>query len=162
MASPAAYGNLQLVRPVKPTMATRKAEANAERNAETRLKRKVEQAHAVLNRLESRSKEWAFQIKELQKRKQAVDLRAERIEDRILQEMGDAGLEKLAGLRITFTARPSGNPALVVDNEMLIPSEYVRETLVSAPDKVAIKAALARHWDVPGVHLEQKISLVRK
>jgi hypothetical protein len=43
-----------------------------------------------------------------------------------------------------------------------IPSEYVREKLSAAPDKVAIKAALARGLDIPGVRLTQKVSLVRK
>ncbi len=162
MSAAAHYSNLSLVRPTKPTKAARKAEANAEREAEIRIKRKVEQAHGVLCRLEARSKRLALQMKELQQRKQAADSRAERIEDRILREMGEAGLQKLAGLRITFTARPSGNPALFIDDESLIPGEYIKETLVSAVDKLAIKAALARHEEIEGVRLTQKVSLVRK
>lgn len=162
MAAAAHYSNLSLVRPPKPTAAARKAEAHAERNAESRVKRKVEQAHAVLNALEARSKDLARQIKALQKRKQATDARLERIEDRILVEMGDAGLDKVAGLRVTFIARPSGNPSLIVDDEKAIPDEYIRETFSTAVDKLAIKAALDKGVTVPGVSLTQKVSLIRK
>lgn len=162
MKAAAHYSNLNLVRPRKPTAVSRKAEANEQRDAETRLKRKVEQAHAVLTALEARSKRLALQMKELQQRKQAADRRAELIEDRILREMREAGLEKLAGLRTIFSVRPAGVPALVVDDGKLIPSEYIKETLVSSPDNPAIKAALARGEDVAGVRLVQSVSLIRK
>jgi len=162
MAAAAHYSNLSLIRPRKPTAIGRKTEANEQREAETRLKRKIDQAHRVLCKLEARAQRLALQMKELQKRKGATDSRAARIEDRILREMGDAGLEKSAGLRITFSARPSGNPALVVDDDKLIPAEYIKETLVSAVDKLAIKAALARGEDIAGVRLTQSVSLVRK
>lgn len=162
MSAAAHYSNLSLVQPRKPTAAGRKAEAQTERHAESRVKRKVEQTHRVLNTLEGRSKDLARQIKALQKRKQAADARAERIENRALQEMSTAGLAQVAGLRISLIARPSGNPALIVDDEKLIPEQYFREALVTSVDKLAIKAALDRHEDVAGVHLVQSVGLVRK
>lgn len=158
-ASPAAYTNLQFIRPPKPTRASRKAEANTERDAETRVKRKVEQAHRVLCQLEARSSRLTLQIKELQRRKTVADTRASAIEDRILQEMGDA--EKVTGLRVTFSKRPAPL-ALAVLDEKVIPPEYFRETLVSSVDKIAIKAALANGADIAGVALTQKVSLIRK
>ena len=161
MSAAAHYANLSLVRPRKPTAIGRKTEANEQREAESRLKRKIDQAHAVLSKLEARSRRFALQMKELQQRKAAADNRAARIEDRILREMGDAGLEKSAGLRITFSLRPAPL-ALDVLDEKSIPREYFREKLTSSVDKLAIKAALERGEDIAGVRLTQKVSLIRK
>lgn len=160
-APAAAYANLQLVRPPKPTRASRKAEANTERDAETRLKRKIEQAHRVLCQLEARSSRLTLAIKELQRRKAVADARASAIEDRILQEMGAA--EKVTGLRVTFSQRPSPL-ALAVLDETLIPAAYFHpdKLVPGAPDKIAIKAALERGEQIDGVKLTQKVSLIRK
>ncbi len=160
--TPAAYANLRLVPPAaKPTAAQLKRDAHAQRTAETSVKQKVEQAHSVLCRLEARSACLALRIKELQRRKGAAERRDERIEDGVLAIMSADDLERLDGLRVAFTMR-AATPALIVDDEALIPPEYLRETLVSAPDKHAIKAALSRGAAIAGVHLAQKVSLLRK
>ena len=159
-----AYSNLSLVRPTpKRTAATVKASANAERNAEDRLRRKIEQANRVLDRLAAREKLLAGRIKTLQGRRAVNYRRTERIEDRILTEMIEAGLKSCSGLRCSMTARPAP-AALVVDDESLIPSEYKPEKTVVSVDKMAIKAALARDGElvIEGCHLEQKVSLIRK
>lgn len=161
MPAPAAYANLQLVRPARPSVASLKANANLQRDAETRVKRKVEQAHAILCNLEARSSRLSAQIKELQQRKAAAERRASRIEDRILTRMHEDGLEKLTGLRVTFTMRPA-QTSVVVDDVKLIPVCYLREKATREPDKVALKQAIERNEDVPGVHLAQTVSLVRK
>jgi hypothetical protein len=77
--------------------------------------------------------------------------------------MAAARLDKAAGLRVTFSTR--ANPlSLVIDDEAAVPAKWLRETQLSAPDKLAIKAALAADPDleIAGVHLEQGVSLVRK
>lgn len=155
-----AYANVvnERLRPVK---APTPISINAEREKELRTKRKIDQAAGVLDRIDARTKQLQAQIKLLQRRKNALDARCERIEDRILTEMMDSGLKQATGLQRTFTQRPAPE-SLVVDDETLIPAEYLRESVLSAPDKVAIKQALAQGAEIGGVHLQQKISLVRK
>ena len=157
-----AYANLALVRPTaKRSAAGVKAAAHSERDREARLKTKIEQADRVLDRLAAREKALAERIRELQGRRAINYRRTERIEDRILTEMTEAGLTKCTGLRCSMSARPAP-AALVVDNESLIPSEFVSERLVTSVDKVAVKLALGRGIEIAGVHLTQKISLIRK
>lgn len=163
MALPAAsYANLSIVRPHKRSVSSIKQDASAERKAETRIKAKVEQAHRILSKLEERSKRLAAAIKVLQASKRLVDERAEHIEDQTLDQMTLAGLDKVAGVRVTLIARPSGNPCLIVDDEKAIPNEYIRESFSTSVDKIAIKAALDKGVIVPGVSLMQKVSLIRK
>lgn len=50
----------------------------------------------------------------------------------------------------------------MIDDETKIPAEYMRETTVTEPDKLAIKAALTAGEEIAGVRLEQGVSLIRK
>jgi hypothetical protein len=160
------YANLAVVQPMLKTAVARRAAAVSEASAEARLKRKVEQANTVLNELEKREAAFGAQIKELQRRKNALAGRIEKIEDRALTLMQDAGLATVAGIRCSFRAQPAA-PSLVVDDQSLIPAEYLRQpkTPPPEPDKLAIKAALAKNDELDpaawGVRLSSKISLIR-
>jgi hypothetical protein len=179
MASPAAYSNLAFVpapRPIRQSVTELKLAAQAEHDRELRFKRKVDQTNSILDRHEARIAQYSLEIAALQKRKAFLQARSERIEDRALTEMENLGAKKLAGIRHELEARPSGNQAVVIDNESLIPPKYMRQppTPPKAPDKVAIKTVLSRSYapdateqeiaegqSIQGVHLAQKVSLVR-
>ena len=161
MASPLAYSNLALVRPRLKSVHEQREAAAAERQAERHLKEKIDQTHRVLTKLEARAAAYGSLIKEMQRRKNALEARAERIEDRCLEQMHEARLNEVNGIRCRFTCRPAP-PAVEVIDESAIPAEYLREKVLSSPDKIAIKAALARGEDVAGVQLTQKIYLIRK
>lgn len=181
MAIPAsAYANLHLVpppaaKPAKPTPSARQQAAARERDAELRIKEKIDQANGILDRLEDRGIQLGIAIKALQQRKALVAKRIERIEDRALEEMSKANLDKAYGIRHTFTAKPNA-ASLLVDHDDLIPAEFLRTIpATDAPDKVAMKAFLQRRQDeddaafeqrtaalAAAVHLEQSVSLLRK
>ena len=55
----------------------------------------------------------------------------------------------------------SNPPRLIVTDELLIPNDHLREKIVSDPDKVQIKAAVARGQEIAGVRLGQSITLRR-
>ena len=181
MALPAGkYANLHLVPAppaapaAKPTATARQAAAARARDAELRLKEKIDQADAILERLEARGVAYGILIRGLQQRKARTLARLERIEDRILREMTKANLEKACGIRATFSARANA-ASLLVDHDDLIPAEFLRTIPASdAPDKVAMKAFLqkrAAETDADyeertaalaaAVHLEQSVSLIR-
>lgn len=168
MALPAAaYSNLALFPAAPKGGAARKAAASGRNDQEAQLKRNVERANSVLDRLEARQSEFAAQLKRLQKRKNATAARIEKIEDTILNYMDDEGLQLLTGIRCTMRAQPAA-ASLEVFDEKLIPKEYFRQPPAppSAPDKVAIKAALAANEELApsdwGCKLVSKISLVRR
>src|SRR4051812_49680595 len=122
MASPAAYSNLAFIpapRPIRQSVTELKQAAQAERESELRFKRKVDQTNSILDRHEARIAQYSLQIAALQKRKSFLQARAARIEDRALTEIENLGAKKLAGIRHELEARPSGNPAVVVDDESL-------------------------------------------
>jgi len=168
MINNAAYSNLALLMPVSPKgAAVRKAAARKQTDAETRFKVKVDQCNRVLDALEAQDQRLAQHIKEYQQRRSAIASRIDRIHDAALEYMADAGVEKLTGIRTSLQSRLAP-PSLEIVDQVLIPREYLRQpkTPPPAPDKVAIKSALASREDVQpadwGCKLLSKITLLRK
>jgi hypothetical protein len=137
MTTPSHYSNLALVRARKPNASALKAEADATRQTEAKIKRAIDRTAHLL------------------------DQRVERIEEQTLTLMGEAGLEKLTGNKVTFSMRANA-PSLVVEDQSQIPSEYIRTKSTTEPNKVAIKVALDRGVEIGGVRLVQSISLIRR
>jgi hypothetical protein len=164
----ALYANLTLVRPPETKgAAERKAAAATEAQAQARLKNVVERTNGVLDRLELRQSSLAAEIKRLTKQKNATAARIERIEDKALTLMHEAGLTQVAGIRCNFRAQQAA-AALEVTDETKIPAEYLRQpkTPPPEPDKVAIKKALAEDDEIDpaawGCRLTSRTSLIRK
>jgi hypothetical protein len=164
LSNPALYAVVSPARkaPAATTTRTRSiAAVRDERTAELKAKRAIDRSNALLDRLETRQANLRKQVAQLQKRISCAGARAQRIEDKILEKMLKAGLEKADGFHVTFATR-NAPASLIVDSEADIPAEYFREKLVSSVDKNAIKTAMAKGDEVPGCHLETKLSLVRK
>jgi Gp157 protein len=168
MALPAAaYSNLALFPASPKGGAARKLAAVQANDAELTLKRNVERANTLLDRLEAREAAFAAEIKAIQKRKTANAARIAKIEDSILGYMDEAGVQTLAGVRCSMRLQPAAASLVVVD-QSLIPAEYLRTPKVppAEPDKVLIKKALAANEDLDpaawGCKLVSTISLIRK
>jgi Siphovirus Gp157 len=136
---------------------------------ELKTKKVIDRANAVLDRLEQRVAHYDGQIlllceqylKPLEQRRACAQQRIDRLEDQILAKLSEANLERVDGFCRELQA-VSCPKAVQVDNLSLIPNEYIRHK--PEADKIAIKRALERDRDlvIPGVHLTQKLRLVRK
>jgi hypothetical protein len=134
---------------------------DAERHREAGIKTAIDRVAGALTRCEARAAATDLEIKRLQARKKMALARAAAIEERTLELMAAAGLEKLLGNRATLTKR--ANPiSLIVDDQNLIPPAFLRTKTTSEVDKVAIKVALDGGEEIAGCHLVQTISLIRK
>jgi Gp157 protein len=155
------------------TRAARKAAADPERERELRLKRKIDQANAVLDRLEAREAAYAAdsermtaELERIAKRQAFAQARREKLEERILRAMSAADISHAAGIQHEFSARPAGVKKLIVDSLSKIPANWMRtpKPAKAQPDKLAMKAALEADPDlvIAGVRLVQTVTLVRK
>lgn len=113
---------------------------------ELKLKKAVDRAVAVLERLEARAARYQREIAAIdaqmeaaKARKRAALARAERIEEQILARLDAAHVTRAVGFETEIHAQPCP-PSLVVDPDAEIPREYLR----SEPDKNLIKRVLAR------------------
>jgi Siphovirus Gp157 len=156
MATP----NFSLFKVPRGNAGSLRASANAGRERESGVKRAIDRADQVLSSLEARAAGFDRAIKALQARKKHALARASAIEERVLELMSEAGLDKLVGNRAILSKRANAL-SLVVDDLNLIPAAYLRTKSISEADKVAIKVALDRGEEIGGVHLTQSISLIR-
>ena len=147
--------------------AARKAAVPRAVDAEKRLKTKVDQCNRVLDALDSMDERLAMQIRDCQRRRSAIAAHIERIEDTALAYMAASGLDRLTGNRTSLEVRLAPASLEILD-PTLVPSEYLRQpkTPPPAPDKIAIKQALAVREDVHpadwGCKLQSKVLLTRK
>jgi Siphovirus Gp157 len=144
-------------------------EIRANQLQEVKTKKAIDRANAVLDRLEERVADYDAQIrllcdeylKPLEQRRAFAQQRIDRLEDQILAKLSEANLEHVDGFFHEFQM-VSCPKAVQIDNLALIPNEYIRHK--PEADKIAIKRALERDRElvIPGVHLTQKLRLVRK
>lgn len=79
----------------------------------------------------------------------------ERLKSSLLWSMEKSGDTKVESSELTIYLK-NNPPCVVVNNEDLIPHEYMREIVKYDPDKDRIKNALKLGVDIPGAHLETK------
>jgi hypothetical protein len=93
-------------------------------------------------------------------RRKALENRAQRMRDYLLNCMQLAGVQKIESPYFRLAQRENP-PAVVIDEPGLIPNEYMRqpEPPPPAPDKAAIKADIQRGKEVPGAHLQRGVRL---
>lgn len=98
--------------------------------------------------------------KRISDRRKTLEKRAERMRDYLRDNMQKAGITEIKAIDGSFTAKlGKGRPAVVVDDEALIPddSEFVRWKRET--NKTAIADALKAGREVPGAHLETRPAL---
>ncbi len=100
------------------------------------------------------------EITRLQDRKRAIVNRQESMKEYLRENMDAAGIKKITHPLFSISCSP-GREIAVIDDEKMIPDDFMRVKTECAPDKAAIVAALKEGKDVPGVHLERAKSSIR-
>lgn len=90
----------------------------------------------------------------------AISRRAASLREYLSRCLEAAGIQKLESTDVRISWRKSS--AVQITGEDLIPFEFMRAKPAPppAPDKAAIKAAIADGVDVPGAHIEHRKTLV--
>lgn len=94
------------------------------------------------------------EIKRLKAIKKRVDRQQERVEDYLTQACEMTGTESIQGIYANISFRKSEQT--VIDDESVLPEEYVIEKVTYSPDKEKIKAAIKAGQEVQGAHIEIK------
>jgi hypothetical protein len=126
---------------------------------------KVDRVASVLAMFEHLAQAAGAEAKRLEKRAEYFSRQAARLTDYVLAVLEASQLKKLEGETSTLARRLSP-PAVLIDDENLIPREFMRHAPQpppppAVPDKVRIAGALKAKRDVPGARLVQRARLVR-
>lgn len=111
----------------------------------------------MLTMLEATASTHDIEIKRLQQRKRAVENRIDSIKKYLRDQMLYAGMEKIKGATHSVSIRHT--TATEVFDVAALPAHYVRTTILTEPDKRAIKDVLQSGVEVPGARLVENISL---
>ena len=93
------------------------------------------------------------EIKRLQARKKAIQNKSDSLREYLRQNMQAAGISKIECPLFNISLSKPTKVA-VIDNDELIPDEYVTVKTVVSPDKRKILSALKDGVDIPGARLE--------
>ncbi len=96
------------------------------------------------------------EIERLQAMKKSRLASQQWLEDYLLRNMQTCEIKEISCPLFTIKLKDNP-PSVVVDDESLIPHEYMRVPVPKpSPDKTAIKKAIQEGADIPGCHVEQK------
>lgn len=108
----------------------------------------------ALDRLDRAVTYYKEQIQELQKLQKVITATRERLEGNLMTSMESFNLDALEG-RLSSVKIRSNPPKVDLLDELAIPSEFKKITIVEDIDKKAISEALKSGQDVPGARLIQ-------
>ncbi|KHT34426.1 siphovirus Gp157 family protein [Pectobacterium carotovorum] len=108
---------------------------------EMTLADKLDSVLVHVRNLEGQEETCDKEIKRLSDRKKSFRNQAKHLKQYILNCLLAANLDKIKTTKNTFTAR-KGVVNVVIDNESLVPDEFVNLQTIITPDKKAIKEAI--------------------
>lgn len=98
------------------------------------------------------------EIKRLQTRKKSIDARVKRIKDLMMQAVVCMGKKKIADATLTVSIRKNA-PSVVIDEDVVLPEEFLLPPKPREPDKKKLKEELANGVVIDGVSLERSESI---
>lgn len=124
-------------------------------SVEAEMEVKAEAYAAIIGNLEHLAEGIREQEKRQAERRKALENKADRLRQRLLDAMVNGGIPKFDTPRFRISVR--SNPEnVVIDDEDAIPNDYKREVPARyEPDKALMKAALKDGYVIPGAHIER-------
>lgn len=123
------------------------------------LETKAQSVAYVVRSLEADAAAVSQWAKDANTRAKALESRAESLREFLANTLQACGIQKVEGPGIKLSFRKV--PVVVVDEQGLIPADYMRTPAPPepTPDKVAIREAINGGKVVPGAHIETRMSL---
>jgi len=121
---------------------------------------KAEALMHVVRNMEAETGPIEKEIARLQDRKKAINNRQDSLRDYLRDNMERTGVKKISCPLFTITCA-AGREVSIINNEDLIPDDYMAVTTSIKPDKAALARALKSGIEVPGASLERTKSSIR-
>ena len=125
--------------------------------AEGQLKEKLEATALYVKELKAMAESIKVEMVALKERADAKIKRAESLSRYMGSIMQSHEMKEFGSSKVRLSFRKSD--AVIIDNEFMIPKNYLKETTTVTPDKVAIKKSLKFGEAIPGAHLEERENL---
>ena len=128
------------------------------------LEDKVTNTAKVIQNKRAEAKAIREAMADMAKRADSIEKQADHLDNYLLANMQLAGIAKVKSPWFVVSLKTSQRT--IIDNESLIPADYLREipavAASTAPDKSLIKSAMQDGFVVPGAHIEQHVTVAIK
>lgn len=114
----------------------------------------------VVHNMDSDVEALDAEIKRLQARKKAIENRQASMREYLRDNMERTGIKKISCPLFTINC-VAGREIAVINDESVIPDEYMTVKTEIRPDKAAITKALKDGAEIPGVSLDRAKSSIR-
>jgi len=121
---------------------------------------KAEALMYVVRNMEAETGPIDKEIARLQERKKAINNRQDSLRDYLRDNMERTGVKKISCPLFTITCA-TGRETSIINDESVIPDEYMAVTTSIRPDKAALTKALKSGAEIPGASLERTKSSIR-
>lgn len=116
----------------------------------------------VIRNLEASAEACEVEAKRLAARAKARQAAADRLKARVLGTMQDNGVLRIESPTVTLSVAQCPE-RVEIDDESVLPPEFIREKVTRVPDKAAIMSAYKAHGAVvPGTHVVRGTRLAIK
>lgn len=110
---------------------------------------------AVLRSMESLARQIREAEKDMEIRRRSIEWKSEWLRSYLLENMEQCGISQIDHPRFRIAIRKNPPSVEILDPDS-IPDEYLRERVISEPDKQELLRALKQGQEVPGAVLVQK------
>lgn len=117
---------------------------------------KAEGIAMVMRTLEAEQNAYKIEIDRLKSLSDQAKKKSDSMKDYLAYNLQQMNIDKLDAGLFKFSFRKS--ESVVIDNQELIPKEFIKEKVTYSPDKTALKKAL-KDGVVDGCHIESKKNL---
>lgn len=121
------------------------------------LNEKVENIAVYIKNMRSDAEALKAEEDMLKDRRQRLERHVERLGTYLTEQLSRAGKRRVETTRADVSLRST--KSVLVEDELLVPEEYIRETVKRMPDKRAISRDLKDGKSVPGCTLVERDSL---
>lgn len=121
------------------------------------LNEKLDSSAKVIKQLQADAEAIKAEEVRLSARRKAIENNAERLKDMMLTALKSSGETKTKTTLFSFSVRSSAS--VLITDESLLTSGYLRTTTTTSPDKKAIKETLDKGIDVEGAEIVYNESL---
>jgi hypothetical protein len=122
------------------------------------IKEKAINVGAFIKNMEAEAQAIECGIAEMEKRKSRLLNKSQKLKDYLKQHLEECEMREIKSTYFDIKIR-SNPSSVMINDEALIPKEYIRETILSRIDKTQLSQALKNNMIIPGALLVRNTRL---
>lgn len=131
-------------------------------NKPTNEKESVDYIARLFSAIQGHAEDIKNEEKALSAKRRQYESTLELFQNLFKEELKDLGLAELKGNNFQFSLYESGNPALIIEDEKILPEKYKKQIISIEIDKNLLKADLLYGLEIAGAKIKRSMVLTKR